>query len=87
MHNQVADVDLVAADQAVMGVLQAGGAGGDHVRASGGELAAAGDEVGVQVGLGGDRDPQARRSASAKYGAESRAGSTTIAVPSPRSTR
>ena len=53
VEGEPAEVERVAVDESVVGVLQAGGAGGDHLGASGGELAAAGDEVGVQVRLGG----------------------------------
>ena len=62
--------------------------GGEHLRAVRGELAAAGHEIGVQVGLG-RKAPilSPRDSAAARYGPGSRSGSIASARPSPRSTR
>jgi hypothetical protein len=64
------------------------GGGGEHrgavvVR----ELPGAGEEVGVQMGLGGVDDPKARIAAAWSTARRSSDGSTAKARPSPRSSR
>jgi len=56
---KAAEAEFVAVVEAAMGPLEAAGSRSEHGRAPGGELAAAGEEVGMQVGLDGERDGQA----------------------------
>ncbi len=58
-QGEAANVEAFPGQQTVVGVLQAGGAGGDHLGAPGRQLSAAGDEVGVQMRLGRSGDAQA----------------------------
>jgi len=50
-QHQPAQVEFLLVVQALVGEAQPGGARGDDPGVAGGQLAAAGDEVGVQVGL------------------------------------
>ena len=84
---QSAEVHLLAVGQPAMGMLEVGGDGGDHLGTPSGQLPAAGDEIGVQVGL--ERDGDAAGLASPPRPGTARGpstGSTTMARPSPRST-
>ena len=88
-QRQPAEVDLVAvAEAAVVEGALPGGRGEDLRAVVGGELAGAGQEVGVQVGVGGVRDRAARAGRRPRRTARrSRDGSTARARPSPRSSR
>jgi hypothetical protein len=57
-QHQPAQVQLLLVVQALVGELEVGGAGDEDAGAAGGQFAAAGDEVGVQVGLDRMGDPQ-----------------------------
>jgi len=57
-QHQPAQVQLLLVVQALVGEPQLGGAGGEDAGALGGQFAAAGDEVGMQVGLHRKGDPQ-----------------------------